>query len=222
MIELPRKWESKLKKNTHYYSLVMNGISEFSAFLDDDLFFFPEYNNHGILHLKNTFYFAERFIHKNAYDSSCDEKGLCYKNITVLVLSTLLHDLGMHITFEGFRCLLKSKKYSEANRFRKKSWSKLWEDFLQEAKRWNDQQKNLIFGDSITIQNIPDEKGLVNQYHKMLCGEFLRRNHHLLAFDIAKTGYPIKDEEVRPYISISAECDPQLKDIIGIIAFLMA
>lgn len=53
----------------------------------------------------------------------------------------------------------------------------------------------------------------------MLCGEFLRRNHHILAYDIAEIGYPLNKVDIIPYIELDEDCDPQIINIVALIAF---
>lgn len=116
---LPDIWEEILKTNNHYFDLVNGTLTKYEGILESELFFFPEYTEHGVNHYRNLLHFAERFVNTSSYDSNDDKKGLGYKSLTALVLSCLLHDLGMHITYDGFICLLSNPNYQNTHSYDK-------------------------------------------------------------------------------------------------------
>ena len=66
--------------------------NKYSALLrDNKLYFFPEYTDHGIEHVEEVLKAASEIINNESIDL------LNSKDITILILAILLHDLGMHI-----------------------------------------------------------------------------------------------------------------------------
>ncbi len=105
-------------------------------------------------------------------------------DVATLVLATLLHDCAMHLSDDGFATLIKSGH--EVPGFADKPWSKLWEDFIAESRRFSGRKLMALFGDSDAIKPPPSDPNDLD-VHKMtgkdllLIGEFLRRHHHRLA-----------------------------------------
>jgi len=216
---IPSKWEDILKSDETYNALITNTFIRFKSIVGSELYFFPEYTDHGILHFENTMKIAYKFISNTSY-SSKKREGLDAKNISCLVLSLLLHDIGMHIYFDGFKILLFSNLYPQKTPYRDKSWHELWTEYLSEAKHWSDQKKEQLFGNiDVQIRDLPDNKGEATEFDRMFCGEFLRRNHHMLAMDISMIGFPCTDNKAIPFIDENDSIFSCFKEIIGLIGF---
>ena len=208
-IKIPQIFEDKLSSD--YRSYIDNLISSYSTIIQDNkLEFFGEFTDHGIEHIEDVL---------NTASSLIDDKTLSLlnnKDITVLVASVILHDVGMHISNEGLKNILDKDfdKY-KIDYFDKKTWTEEWQDFMYEAKRFNDEQLNNIFGDSKIEIEEPDFNNLDNNSRK-LCGEFIRRHHPRLAHEIAFSGFPSKKglDNIIP----TAHIESEIIDLCGLVA----
>ena len=216
-LSIPKKWEKIIHQDEDYEVLYKNTLKKFKSILNDKLYFFPEYTDHGVVHFENTIKIAHRLINQNSYTK---DTGMDAKNITCILLSLLLHDIGMHIDYEGFKTLMSNSSYPSHTEYRNKSWKALWDEYLSEAKHWNNQKKEQIFGRiNVTIRDLPSIKGNITDADQMLCGEFLRGNHHILAYDIATIGFPCADCKVEPFIDNEDVCFSDLPNTIGLIGY---
>jgi molecular chaperone HtpG len=182
-INLPQKFNEILIGE--YRALVDNAISKYKdIYINNKLEFFQDYTDHGFEHIEEVLETAANIIDDNSFEY------LNEKDISVLILSILLHDVGMHISKEGLSKILDSDfdkwrvKY-----FDNKSWIDEWINYFQEAKRFNDEQLLNIFGN--TNQNITEPNlETLDDYDRKIYGEYLRRFHHRLAHEIALSGFP--------------------------------
>lgn len=208
-IKIPNKFEEKLSGD--YSSYIENSISDFSAIYNHNkLEFFPEFTDHGIEHIEDVLMTASNLISDETY------KFLSEKDIAVLIMSVILHDFGMHISSEGIKKIF-STEYDEfrISSFDTKTWKEEWVEFLYEAKRFNDEQLINIFGSSKVEIEDPDIDNLNDQSRKIF-GEFIRRNHHRLAHEIAIGGFPTKIGV--PNIKTASKLDKDIIDLCGLVA----
>jgi len=177
---------------------------------DNKVIFFPEYTDHGIEHVESVLLSAIKIISEESYEY------LNADDVMVLILSIILHDLGMHISVESFLSLIESDSNDlKCNDLDAYSWKISWEEYIHEAKRFNDAQLLAIFGDENTeITDIDFEKN--HSYSIRLAGEFLRRMHPRLAHEIALIGFPVKDGEDR--IILSNDLEESKADLAGLVA----
>src|SRR5436309_3083262 len=107
---IPQTLLEKLKQNKDFHIGALDIESKLEKIVSGQPpIFFPQYTDHGINHFADTLSMALQLI-----DFDVNEKGkdmplldlLSDLNILVLVYSTLLHDLGMHIHFKGFKQLI--------------------------------------------------------------------------------------------------------------------
>lgn len=195
-MRIPPKFKEILDTNQKLSSLVMGTVSKYSVIMDEEPFFFPEYTNHKIIHSQQVLEISERLTDKESINQ------LTPSDVAVIVLASLGHDLGMHITFNGFKALISDDlKPSFDNVYLKdKSWSKHWYEYIKEIKLWSDKKKLNSFGKVIDIIDIPENVLDVTYSHRLIVGEFLRRFHHRLAQEIIISGYPLKKGEVQPFL----------------------
>lgn len=184
-IEIPLTFVSILSKSSNSYAAVLNTINKIQPILENnDMTFFPNYTNHGIQHVEKMFEYLEKLIPEETL------KNLTEQDIEVLISAVLIHDLGMHISYTGFINLIDSEKYNLDSVYKDKKWSDLWEEYLEDAHRWSNDRIRDIFGTNIEIDDIPKDELHASQAHRLLIGEFIRRYHHKLAYDIAVVGFP--------------------------------
>lgn len=175
---------------------------------DNKLTFFPEFTDHGIQHIQNVILSAENLITEDSF------KNLTSDDILALLLSIYLHDIAMHISAAGFERLIKNQVTDQIiEGFDQKNWNELWNDFIVEVRKFNDEQIKDIWGQKDIEIKTPNFNNL-DEYSIKLIGEFLRRYHARLAHEIALWGFPGLNEN----INICEEISSTLKDIIGLIS----
>ena len=208
IISLPEKLENILIKDREFYYNIMGTVVPFSKILAaDDLFFFKEYTDHGINHINNTLKYAENLIEENTFNL------LSSKEVGVMVLSIVLHDIGMHTNAKMFKNMIDGKYDELANLFPNgKTWNELWQEFLYGSQYWGETKKDVVFGDPNYNIQIPDLSNFQNLtgYDKKLIGEFIRIYHCRIAHEIAIKGY------------IGKETIPFVQEGIGIEYFKIA
>ncbi|MDG0809209.1 HD domain-containing protein [Cohnella rhizosphaerae] len=137
-------------------------LSQFEKIIKMSKFeFFSEYTNHGIEHIERVLMTAENLIGDSI-------KILTPRDITVLILSIVLHDLGMHITYEGFQTLLADQKNKKNTvpYFDQKFWHEEWSIYFEETKRWNENRLISTFGKIIEIKELSNDKDTLTEYDK--------------------------------------------------------
>lgn len=196
---IPKRWEDKLDHKTMY--TLEENILAYQDILDSDLFFFPEYTNHKLLHISNIIEISTALI-----PSDCDA-DLTGEDIAVYIISVLYHDIGMHITYEGFCRILTEGFLAHGYEgiYDDRPWPLLWEDYIHEARLWDDRTRAQILGASDRFSliqvlcppgELPADGGVLNLYDRLFIGEFLRRNHCRMAFDIACSGFPCAEGSI--------------------------
>ena len=154
MIVLPQKFEEILKQDTsgYYLGAVNLTRSKFGEiFSENKLYFFEEYTDHGIRHINSVLEACANLITPDTY------KLLTEKDISILVLSVFLHDLGMHLQPLTFNKMISGGYDDVLNAdFGDLKWSVLWENYMFEAKKFSDQQRERIFGDANVDIKAPD------------------------------------------------------------------
>jgi len=191
-MKIPEKFKRILDTNQALQSIILDIVTSFQAvFEDNKLFFFEEYTDHGIKHIESVLASAEFIIADDYFDN------MTTKDVAVLILSTILHDIGMHTEYATFVALLDGHYDAHKTCLDNKTWRELWADYLAEAKRFSSQQKRNIFGNEFQPYNEPDltNKDNLTGYDKKLIGEFIRRHHSRLAHEIAFNGLMGKNKE---------------------------
>lgn len=217
---IPSKFKNILETDQALDSLVKSVITSFEPILKGELFFFEEYTDHGIDHIEMVLKAAEFLIHEESFGY------IQPKEVAILILAVVLHDIGMHTEFSTFKAMIDGK-YDEAKEdvLDKKTWQKLWQDYLSEIKHWSSKKLEDVFGKSEeidTIKIIADVKSAIEKnekddlagVHKKLIGDFIRKYHARLAHEIALIGF-IGNETI-PFGNSNLE--KRDKQLIGIIA----
>ncbi len=210
-IEIPKRFEKKLESDPDYCVIVKEIIRRFSPIIKDNkLEFFPEYTDHGFLHINNTLQLADRIIPDETYNK------LNTLDISMIILSVFLHDLGMHITYEFFIELIQGKsKNCIDTRVDNKTWDILWDEFFAEAKLWSAKKRQSLFKDDFEIKQPPIKRGEATENDKKFIGEFLRKYHSRLAYEICIFGFLQVDGS---RMELSDNLDNKQKVLLGLIA----
>jgi len=100
-MKIPEKFKRILDTNQALHSIILDIVTSFQAvFEDNKLFFFEEYTDHGIKHIESVLASAEFIIADDSFDN------MTAKDVAVLILSIILHDIGMHTEYATFVALL--------------------------------------------------------------------------------------------------------------------
>jgi len=198
-VKIPEKFENILKNDQDWEAVVKNIVRDFEPILEDNkLFFFEEYTDHSIKHIEMVLKAAEFLISDESFEY------IQPKEVAILILAIVLHDIGMHTYFATFKAMIDGKydnvsvdildnQKSKKNENGKNTWKEWWLDYNSEAKHWSSKELNDIFGNSKEIPNgldLPNkDKDQLTGADKKLIGEFIRRNHERLAYEMALKGF---------------------------------
>ncbi|MCE7615548.1 ATP-binding protein [Vibrio fluvialis] len=186
-LQIPKYFEKLLKTNASKEALVLNAVRAATPWLTpNNLYFFPEYTEHGFTHLNEVLLSSSGLLTDEA------RLLLSAEDVAAITLSTVLHDCAMHLTADGFYTLIEGRYPQVKSRFLEieESWKVAWESFFDEAKKFSSKKLIAMFGTSAPVGQIPKDKMSLTERDKLLIGEFIRRNHARLAHEIALVGIP--------------------------------
>lgn len=214
---IPKRLNDKLESenNTSFANKVETFIEPYNSILrNNNMYFFPEYTDHGINHIKRVLEIINTLIPEEIY------LKLTQEDIGVIILSVVLHDIGMQTSAVMFKNMIDGV-YDIVRKpeFRDKKWKELWEDYLKESYYWDKEKKINIFGDenhTIIHPNLNDLQSL-DEYDKKFIGEFIRKHHCRLAHDIALKGY-IGEISIRYEQNNIHDIFPKYLDLAGLVA----
>jgi molecular chaperone HtpG len=210
MIDLPNSLTKLLEKDLALDGAVKLVVSRYDELLRwSTLPFFPEYTDHGPRHLSEVLQTLSDLITPESWNL------LTPKDAAVSILSVLFHDLGMHIAEDGFFALTDPQNVGTLiPQIDSQKWPDLWEDFVAEARRFDQKRLMQMFGDTLPV-NIPSRKrdDLTGRDRKLM-GEFIRRHHPRLAHEFALFGFQGSSKR----INVVSEAPQYLLDISGLIA----
>lgn len=190
-------------------------VSEYEHILKENkLYFFEEYTDHGIIHVEAVMEASARLVSSQTYRHFLPASS---ESIGIYILATILHDIGMHINPESFYALISGVNDDIRNiRLDEKTWAQLWNDYLDEARRFGDFEKKNILGNLSWEFEAPqiDCKDKLTGEDKKLIGEFIRRHHPRIAHEIAIKGFP----SINHPVPFASGLDIELKDICGLVA----
>ncbi|MBO9441127.1 ATP-binding protein [Phaeobacter italicus] len=205
----------RIKGNYALDGYVKGSVARISEHIaSNKLVFFPEYTDHDVTHFEA--------VLETAVDLATDKSLELMTDIDFAALTTsvMLHDLGMHLTKDGFETLVSPKSPMVAiEGFGDLPWNELWVTFLAEAKRFDAKKLEALFGSNYKpVTAFPSFSEPWNEFDILLVGEFLRRHHPRLAHEIALHGMPSKDGTLIQFCNDTSEQDRFLNDISGLIA----
>lgn len=204
MINIPSRLKIKLQKNNIWYSNINIVIKNVEDLYITTPYFFEEYTNHGIKHVNTILDILDKLIP----DSSLE--NITEKELGICITSLILHDIGMFVSYNGFKQLL-INEYSYADLEKKKNFKEKWQEYLLDLKYYSEKQLISKFGTTdIYFTELKDEVELENK-EKMVIGEFLRQNHHHIAHYIIANGIDDVD-----FLS-GTMIDDETRDLIGLI-----
>lgn len=204
MINLPSRLKIKLQKADIWYSNINLVIKNVEDLYITTPYFFEEYTNHGIKHINTILDILDKLIS----DSSLE--NITEKELGICIISLILHDIGMFVSYNGFKQLLEDE-YFYVDLEKKKNFKENWQEYLFDLKYYSEKQLISKFGTTdIYFTELKDEVELENK-ERMVIGEFLRQNHHHIAHYIIVNGIENID-----FLS-GTMIDNETRDLIGLI-----
>ena len=169
--------------------------------------FFKYYTDHSADHSYEVFRTAIEL---------CDPRSLDHistEDICLLLASCYCHDCGMHLTEKQFSSLIHPSHTKLYTTLDNVTWPDKWNEFLQEAKRFSRETLVNIFGDDKPISTPPTDPIDFSDRHRLLVGEFLRRQHPSIAHDVS-----VGMANVIGLPTLASELDPVYNDMVGLVA----
>ncbi|MCW3094864.1 MAG: hypothetical protein JWL77_482 [Chthonomonadaceae bacterium] len=187
-MKIPSRLDKILKKNISLHGAVEQTIAEFEPWINANrTVFFPEYTDHGPAHIEAVFDAAASLISDASY------RLISPEDVATLLLSILVHDIGMHLTKESFCYLVNPNspqatvsKFAQTDR----PWLRIWDEFVHKAMRWNSKKRKDVLGTTEWMRRPPDDPDQFTELDCKLIGEFVRLHHPRLAHEIALHGVP--------------------------------
>ena len=204
-----------LSKNQKLDAYVKNVAAKVSDHVSSNtMVFFPEYTDHSLAHFEAVLETAFDLATETSIDLMTDVDH------AVLTNAVILHDLGMHLSKDGFETLIsKDGPFKPIEGFPDLPWNEMWITYLSEARKFDDKKLESLFGLAfVPVTNFPNFEDPWTEFDFLLVGEFLRRHHPRLAHEIALHGIPAKNGQVTIVCPIESEADRFLADISGLVA----
>lgn len=179
-ITIPERLQETLHADYVYESYIQRFLGNVEPLLSKDPYFFPEYTIHGVPHINAVLHHADKLIPDESMEV------LTSRDAALLIASVIIHDMGMFMNVYGVQKLL------TGNRSAKKSpwldeyvWKNEWDGYIREIRRYPEEKLLYHFGVSRDIEEPDLTKGCFSDLDRLIVGEFLRRNHHRIAYEIA-------------------------------------
>ena len=206
---IPTRLSSLLQTNDKLNGAVLQTISIVRPWFEDNkLVFFPEYTDHGPKHVHEVFETAESLITETSWPLLRSE------DVATLILGIILHDCAMHISEDGFISLISDGSRPLNEGFADKSWSELWDEFMAEARRFDERKLKALFDDVEPVRTPSLDSLAMSKRDRLLIGEFLRRHHPRLAHEIALLGVP---GPASKGLSLG-DVPPEIRELAGLVA----
>ena len=140
-MNIPIRFSEKLKNDLYLETKVNEAINRTESIIEavKHMEFFPEYTKHDMTHIERVLVTSDNLIADDSFDT------LSANDVATLILSVLFHDIGMFINDKGFQTLL-SDYNGTVGFFDDLSWRDVWNNFFEEAKRFDGKKLNALFG----------------------------------------------------------------------------
>ncbi|MBY3377461.1 HD domain-containing protein [Rhizobium laguerreae] len=198
---------NKVKSSSSFRKSITTCAKFAEWFENSGIPFFKSYTDHSEIHALDVFATAISFMSEAAFDIVTED------DLSILLAASFCHDCGMHLTERQFLALVDSRHLVLYTSIDSKTWPDEWAEFLQDARRMNQDRLIDIFGEVRNVPSIPDDPSDFTDVHRLLIGEFLRRKHPRLAHDIA-----MGLGEALGFDKLMGEFNNRERDIIGFIS----
>jgi len=199
-VVIPTRIANALARDGVLRSFVDGVLQSFEPWLNTHMPFFPDFTEHDTRHLTRVLHIAEALIRDTGANSAGAWFVVSPADMACLIVGTVLHDAAMHLTPESFLPIIRGESLlSPVPPFDSTPWATLWANFINEARRWDDGTREIVFGKAsfsrrdgkpADVDELPDDLGAWDDYDKRLAGEFIRRHHARLAHEFALFGVP--------------------------------
>lgn len=207
-IIIPDKLLKKLSKQEIWRSNVINVIHNVENIFSREPYFFEEYTDHGILHIKHILDISDKLIPKITLEV------ITAKTLGIYLISAILHDIGMYITYDNLKEIIESDTI-KIDTLDEYSIKDLWKKYLSELKRYSDKDLIRKFGTTdIQFTSFPESHDNITTTDKLVIGEFIRQNHHKISHYLINNMIQLGNTDLLENVSI----DKNERDLIGLIA----
>ena len=190
MVTIPTRLQNLLQQITNdILAAVGNACTSAGPLLQrNEAPFFPDYTDHGIQHVESVLKTCELIMDDQAW------KVLTQPDVAVLVIATLAHDLGMLINVDGFGYLTDPSRDEMVSVWPDdEPWPKLWREFKLDARRFDAPTLLNLLGSPEPVDIEELDPARFTERGMKIAGEFIRRHHHRLAYEIVVLGMPSKN-----------------------------
>lgn len=209
-ISLPQRLETKLLQTPTDSANITRLCENVLKYYILSPCFFPDYTIHGVDHVNVVLDLADHLIP--------DETMACLrpKEAAILVAAIIIHDIGMFIKEDGLaHTLTGAHAENLVKGLDTQSWHGAWAAYCKQIKRCTDRELLRVFGDKEPVESICISPKEMRRKDYLLCGEFIRRQHHRLAHEIALHGFMgSADADIFRNTTFTQE----EKDLIGLLA----
>jgi hypothetical protein len=213
-MRIPSRFQTKLDQDQSLDGIVKSVVSLYSHFLvEHNIEFFPEYTNHGITHIEEILIAADDLMPDDTFNHV-----LKPIDVSILILCAVLHDSGMHLNIDLFAELVdKDNQNILVKDIDDKAWPTLWNDYLEEVKKYSGKQKKNLFGNEYQPFKKPTlhDKLSIDKADRMLIGEFIRRYHPRLAHEMSLYGIKYRG---KVFFKLPDSISTNHKDLVGLIS----
>lgn len=183
-IVLPKRIQEKLQQDPAAHANIVNLSNNVFSYYTLSPCFFPDYTIHGIDHVNVVLDLADHLIPDETMEH------LRPKEVAILVAAIIIHDIGMFITEDGLERILTGDHAGNlVQGLDSQSWRDTWAAYCKKIKRCTDRELLRAFGDPEPIESICTVRNEMRRKDYLVCGEFIRRQHHRLAHEIALHGF---------------------------------
>ncbi len=226
MLTIPDKLKRPLERSAFEAATLHFAEASWAILKDNQMPFFPAYTDHGCDHIQCVLDAAVLLIPDDVWAQDLIQPA----DASVLICSTLLHDLALHVRVAGFmEIIAPSSPFKplhwfdtvQATRSPDNPWQPLWNAFRKEARHFTKSQLDRLLGPEhggvpwIAFGDTTPDPSTWTEADRLLVGEFLRRHHARLAHEIAMYGFPGATAETYPRLG---EAMPDLANAIGLVA----
>jgi histidine kinase/DNA gyrase B/HSP90-like ATPase len=232
---IPPLLAAVLERDSRLHGVVLTSLGRFEEWITKSgVVFFAEYSDHGPAHIETVMRSAAGLIPPQTWASREGELGSAARtpqlegaftsaDAATLVLAILLHDAAMHLTKDGFLRIIdrgspwngRSSELGLAPR--EEPWPDLWAKYLTQCSRYDEQQLQMLFGDSTRVERPPANHERWDGLTLKWIGEFVRRHHARLAHEIALNGVPGPGTK-RIELPGAEDFAPWMRDVAGLVA----
>lgn len=183
-VQIPSKMIVCLSKDADYYANVTRLASNVADFYSLSPEFFPDYTIHGIKHVNAVLELADKLITPSTMEF------LTARDLSILISSIIIHDLGMFLTIDGVQKLLFSEWCNNRiDGLDERSWADEWKEYLEQVRRYPDEKMQYSFGECVSVDTLCLDRDKMIRKDILVVGEFLRQQHPRLAHEIAETSF---------------------------------